>query len=247
MSIDQGDARLIHTIRADNEGCGGITMKRVFSLGMACVATVIVAAQAQTARTVTFDPDKVGAPPQRFSTALTGQGKPGVWIVMKDSSPDRGNVLAQTDADPTDYRFPVCVLDDMSAKDLDLSVMVKPVTGRGDQAAGLVWRYQDRNNYYIVRANALEHNVVLYKVQNGRRTDLPLKGVGRTYGKKITVPSGQWSTLRVTAAGPLFTVYFNSEQLFQVEDATFTGAGKVGVWTKADSVTYFDNLSVTPK
>jgi hypothetical protein len=222
-------------------------MTRAFSLGIVCAAAVVMGAEAQTARTITFDQDKVGAPPQGFSTALTGQGKPGVWVVMKDPAPDRGNVLAQTDAAPTDYRFPVCVLDDVSAKDLDLSVMVKPVTGRGDQAAGLVWRYQDHNNYYIVRANALEHNVVLYKVQNGRRTDLPLKGVGRTYGKKVTVPSGQWSTLRVTAAGSLFTVYFNGEKLYEVEDATFAGAGKVGVWTKADSVTYFDNLSVSPK
>jgi hypothetical protein len=223
-------------------------MKNPLSLGVAIVAAMVVGVQAQSARTVTFDQDKIGSVPQGFSTALTGQGKPGVWVVMKDAqSPDRGNVLAQTDADPTDYRFPVCVLDDLSAKDLDLSVMVKPVTGRGDQAAGLVWRYQDANNYYIVRANALEHNVVLYKVQNGRRTDLPLKGAGRTYGKKITVPSGLWSTLRVTAAGSLFTVYFNGEQLYEVEDTTFPGAGKVGVWTKADSVTYFDNLSISSK
>jgi hypothetical protein len=127
-----------------------------------------------------------------------------LWVVMTDAkSPDRGNVLVQTDADPTGYRFPVCVLDDVSAKDLDLSVAFKPVTGRGDQAAGLVWRYADANNYYIVRANAIENNVVLYKVQDGKRTDLALKGIGRTYGKKVTVPSGQWSTLRVTAGGNL--------------------------------------------
>lgn len=223
-------------------------MKLEIALGIACLVTVAGAIQAQTVRTITFDQDKVGAPPQGFSTALTGQGIPGVWVVMKDpQSPERGNVLAQTDADPTGYRFPVCVLDDFSAKDLDLSVMFKPVTGRGDQAAGLVWRYKDANNYYIVRSNALENNVVLYKVQNGKRTDLPLKGVGRTYGKKVTVPSGQWGTLRVTAAGRLFTVYLNGEKLYEVEDTTFAEAGKVGVWTKADSVTYFDDLSVTVK
>jgi hypothetical protein len=96
-------------------------------------------------------------------------------------------------------------------------------------------------------ANALEHNVVLYKVQNGRRTDLPLKGVGRTYGKAITVPSGQWSTLRVTADGAVFAVYFNGEKLYEVEDSTFPDAGKVGVWTKADSVTYFDNLQIAQR
>jgi hypothetical protein len=223
-------------------------MKAMLSILVTISTVVVVAAQAPSGRTVTFDQDTIGAVPQGFSTALTGQGKPGVWVVMKDpKSPDRGNVLAQTDADATDYRFPVCVLDNLSAKDLDLSVMVKPVTGRGDQAAGLVWRYQDANNYYIVRANALENNVVLYKVQGGRRTDLPLKGAGRTYGKQVTVPSGQWSTLRVTAAGSLFTVYFNGEKLYEVDDSTFAGAGKVGVWTKADSVTYFDNLSVSPK
>ena len=113
-----------------------------------------------------------------------------------------------------------------------------------DRAAGLVWRYQNENNYYIVRANAREDNVVLYKVQNGKRTDLPLKGEGRTYGKSSKVPAGQWGTLRVVAKGSLFEVYHNGSKLYEVEDATFTQAGKVGVWTKADSVTHFDDLTV---
>ncbi len=223
-------------------------MKLGIALGIACLFAAAVVVHAQAPRTVTFDQDKVGAPPQGFSTGLTGQGKPGVWVVMKDpASPDRGNVLAQTDADPTGYRFPVCVLDDVSAKDVDLSVMFKPISGKGDQAAGLVWRYKDANNYYIVRSNAIENNVVLYKVQNGKRSDLPLKGLGRTYGQKVPVPSGQWGTLRVTATGNLFTVFLNGKQLFEVEDPTFPDAGKVGVWTKADSVTYFDDLTVTVK
>ncbi len=208
----------------------------------------VTAVLAQAPRVVVFDQDTPGGPPKGFSVALTGQGKPGVWVVRKDpQSPELGNVLAQIDADPTSYRFPLCVLDDVSAKDLDLSVMFKPVSGRGDQAAGLVWRYQDANNYYIVRANALEQNVVLYKVQDGKRTDLPLKGLGRTYGMKAAVPAGQWGVLGVTAAGSLFTVYLNGQRLFEVEDTTFRGAGKVGVWTKADSVTYFDELKVAVK
>ena len=104
---------------------------------------------------------------------------------MKDpASPDQGNILAQTDADRTDYRFPVCVYDGLSAKDVDITVKFKPVSGKGDQGAGIVWRYQNKDNYYIVRANALEGNVVLYKVENGRRTDLPLVGKGGTYGMK---------------------------------------------------------------
>jgi hypothetical protein len=141
----------------------------------------------------------------------------------------------------------VAVLADVSAADVDLSVRFRPVSGRVDQAAGLVWRYRDQDNYYIVRANALEDNVVLYKVENGKRTDLPVRGEGRTYGKKAEVPSGQWSSLRVVAHGRLFEVHFNGAKLYEVEDATFSQPGKVGVWTKADSVTQFDDLTVVTK
>ena len=121
------------------------------------------------------------------------------------------------------------------------------VTGRVDQAAGVVWRYRDANNYYIVRANALEGNVVLYKVENGKRADLPLKGSGRSYGKKAPVPKNTWSQLGVTVRGPLFTVSINGQGLYEVEDTTFTTAGKVGLWTKADSVTYFDDFTIVPR
>jgi hypothetical protein len=186
--------------------------------------------------------------PAGFTTTLTGQGKVGVWIVTVDgASPGRGHVLAQIDADPTGYRFPICVYDKVTVKDADISVKFKAVSGEKDQAAGIVWRYRDKDNYYIVRANALESNVVLYKVLNGKREFLPPNGEGRSYGKKARVPSGQWQALRVTAAGSLFAVYLNGEKLFEVEDSTFPGAGKVGLWTKADSVTYFDDLEIKAK
>jgi hypothetical protein len=136
------------------------------------------------------------------------------------------------------------VITDLAAADVDLSVRFKPISGQIDQAGGLVWRYQNQDNYYIVRGNALEDNVVLYKVEGGKRTDLPLKGEGRTYGKKTDVPAGQWSTLRVVANGRLFEVYFNGAKLYEVEDDTFSAPGKVGLWTKADSVTQFDDLTV---
>jgi hypothetical protein len=213
-----------------------------------CVFAWLCAAVTVAAQTVNFNKDRAGEPPKGFSTALTGQGKAGVWVVTKDeASSNQGNVLAQTDADATSYRFPLCVHDGIRAKDADISVKFKPVSGKKDQAGGLLWRYRDKDNYYIVRANALEQNVVLYKVENGKRADLPLKGEGRTYGKKAKVPAGQWSTLRVIAKGNLFAVYFNGERLFHVEDATFAEAGKVGLWTKADSVTYFDDLQVAVK
>ena len=200
---------------------------------------------AQKIMTIDFDKDKTGALPDGFSAALTGSGRAGVWAVARDDeSPEHKNVLAQTDADATGYRFPVCVYDKFSARDVDLSVKFKPVSGKKDQAAGLVWRYRDKDNYYIARANALEKNVVLYKVRNGKREDLPLRNEGRTYGRKAPVPGNQWSELRVTAKGNLFTVYLNGQKLYEVEDGTFTDAGKIGVWTKADSVTYFDDLRV---
>jgi len=206
------------------------------------IASAVVA-QAQT---FSFDDQKPGEPPKGMTCALTGKGRPGAWKVLADqTAPSAANVLAQTDADSTGYRFPVCVVDGPSAVDVDLSVRFKPVSGSGDQAAGLVWRYRDADNYYIVRANALENNVVLYKVEGGRRTDLPLKGEGRTYGKKAKVPSGAWSTLTVNAKGSLFAVALNGTKLYDVEDSTFAGPGRVGVWTKADSVTHFDDLKLT--
>jgi 3-keto-disaccharide hydrolase len=205
-------------------------------------ATLVVHA---ASRRVDFSDDAVGQPPKGFEFGHTAKaGAPGKWIVQAEGT---NKYLAQVDADNTRARFPVAVVSDISAADIDLSVRFKPVSGRVDQAAGLVWRFQNEDNYYIVRANALENNVVLYKVEKGNRTDLPVKGEGRTYGKKAQVPSGQWSTLRVVAAGPRFEVHFNGSKLYEVEDTTFSRAGKVGVWTKADSVTQFDDLTVTTR
>ncbi len=213
---------------------------------IAILAVSMLASLTVTAQTINFDKDETGEPPKGFTTALTGKGVAGMWLVQKDATaPSQPNVLAQTDMDDTGYRFPLCVFDGFVGKDVDLSVKFKPVKGKRDQAAGLVWRYKDKDNYYIVRANALEDNVVLYKVEKGKRTDLPLVGKGKTYGVKEKVPSGEWGTLRVLAKGNHFDVYHNNKKLFEVEDETFTEAGKVGVWTKADSYTLFDDLIIT--
>ena len=215
-----------------------ILLMAVVALG----ATIIVQA---TTRKVDFTDDAVGQPPKGFEFGHTAKvGAPGKWVVQAEGP---NKYLAQIDPDNTRARFPVAVVADVTAADVDLSVRFKPVSGRVDQAAGLVWRFQNEDNYYIVRANALENNVVLYKVEKGKRTDLPVKGEGRTYGKKAQVPSGQWSTLRVVAAGPRFEVHFNGSKLYEVEDSTFGQAGKIGVWTKADSVTQFDDLTVVTK
>ena len=212
-----------------------ITLTWVLALAVAYAAS----------RTVEFSQDTVDQPPKGFEFGHTaGVGRPGRWVVQTDGS---NKVLAQIDADSTRSRFPVAVLSDLTTTDADVSVRFKPISGRVDQAGGLVWRYQNQDNYYIVRANALEDNVVLYKVEGGKRTDLPVKGEGRTYGKKSEVPAGRWSTLRVVANGPSFAVHLNGTKLYEVEDMTFRQAGKVGVWTKADSVTQFDDLTVVTK
>jgi hypothetical protein len=211
---------------------------------MLCVFCLLLFGVILNAQTINFDKDEVGKTPNDFTTALTGKGANGVWVVLKDeTAPSQPNVLVQTDMDDTGYRFPLCVFNNFSAKNVDVSVKFKPVKGEGDQAAGIVWRYKDKDNYYIVRANALENNVVLYKVENGKRTDLPLVGKGKTYGESAEVPSLKWSELRVYTKDNLFDVYLNGKKLFSVKDSTFTEAGKVGLWTKADSYTLFDDFT----
>jgi Domain of Unknown Function (DUF1080) len=205
-------------------------------------ATILV--QAVTRR-VDFTDDAVGQAPKGFEFGRTAKaGAPGKWVVQAEGA---NKYLAQVDPDTTRSRFPVAVLSDVTVSDVDLSVRFKPVSGRVDQAAGLVWRFQNEDNYYIVRANALENNVVLYKVEKGKRTDLPVKDEGRTYGKNAQVPSGHWSALRVVVAGSRFEVFFNGSKLYEVEDTTFTQPGKVGLWTKADSVTQFDDVTIVTK
>jgi hypothetical protein len=213
----------------------------------ATVTITLCCATAVHAQNLRFDGQKAGEAPKGMTCALTGKGRPGSWVVQQDAGAgDRGLVLAQTDTDETSYRFPHCVVNGLMAGDLTLSVRFKPIAGGVDRAAGLVWRYRDPDNYYVVRANALESNVVMYKVEKGKRTDLPLKGAGRTYGMKAPVPSGAWSELKVVARGKLFAIYLNGQKLYEVEDATFPQPGQVGVWTKADSVTHFDDLRASP-
>jgi hypothetical protein len=187
--------------------------------------------------TLDFDASAVGALPTGFSSAVTGDGGPAAWVVVEDfTAPSGGKVLAQTSTDRTSLRFPLCVYDGFTAPDVTVSVSFKPVSGTVDQAAGLVARYRDKNNYYVVRANALENNVRLYKVEGGNRKQFA--------GANVKVPSGEWQTLALEVKGTHLRVLLNDALLCQADDATFKNAGKVGLWTKADSVTYFDDLRV---
>jgi DNA-binding beta-propeller fold protein YncE len=197
-----------------------------------CASVTIALGQSAT---LDFEKDEIGKSPTGFAFALTGQGKPGVWIVKKDDQA-HGKVLVQTDADTTDYRFPVAVYDRFSAKDVDVSVRFKALSGRGDQGAGIVWRYRDQNNYYITRCNALEDNCTIYDVVNGRRQAF--------LNQNVKVASNVWHTLRVEAMADHFVVTFDGKNVLDVKDGTFKDPGKVGLWTKADSVIAFDDFSM---
>jgi hypothetical protein len=203
--------------------------------------------QAAAAEIVRFDAEASGKAPPGWTIAMTHAGGAPRWQIVQDASaPGPPLVLAQISQDRTAGRFPLAVWDGVSMRNGEVSVAFKTISGAVDQAAGIVWRYQDPNNYYIVRANALEDNIVLYKVENGVRQSIAPKGMpSRSYGVKRTVPKGRWNTLRVVFKDSLFIVYFTGEQAFQTEDRTFKTAGKTGLWTKADSVTYFGDFSVT--
>lgn len=210
-----------------------------------CTVTICAGFLSGTAlaETINFDDAKTGAPPPGWTATQTGSGS-AKWSVEKDdSAPSKPNVLKQSGQ----ATFPVCIKNDTSLKDGFVEVKFKPVAGKEDQAGGVIWRAKDSNNYYIARANALEGNVVLYKTVNGKRSSLDIVGHKGGYGVKEPVASGQWHTLRVEFAGNKFSLLFNGKKLFDVEDTTFTEAGKVGVWTKADSVTLFDDFTYGSK
>ena len=200
-------------------------------------AATVAAAAAEEARMFDFEKDEAGKPPADFTAALTGGGGPVAWTVREEAGASIGKkVLVQTSTDDTDNRFPLCVYDKFAAKDVEVSVRFKPIAGKVDQAGGLVARFQDKDNYYVTRANALEDNVRLYKVVQGNRKQFA--------GVDVKVSSGEWHTLKLSAKGGHFQVSFDGKLLFEADDDTFKNAGKIGVWTKADSVTAFDDLAV---
>jgi Domain of Unknown Function (DUF1080) len=190
---------------------------------------------------IDFEEAAAGALPAGWSAHKTGRGEEIKWAVVVDGS---NKVLAQLATTNPNSHFNVVTLDSISAKNVQLKTRFKSISGRMDQGGGFVWRYKNPESYYIVRANSLEDNVVLYKVQNGKRTDLPLIGKGRTYGADAKVPTKTWNELALDARGDLFIVSVNGKELFRVKDTTFPNAGKVGYWTKSDAVTYFDDLEI---
>ncbi len=192
-------------------------------------------------RNFTFQDDETGKLPSGWSQYFTGKGEKTDWKIQDDNG---NKVLAQLSEENIGGHFNEIVYDGFEIKNVELKVRIKGIKGKMDQGGGFVWRFIDADNHYIVRANPLEDNVVLYKMENGKRTDLPLIGKGRTYGVDVEPLGNGWNDLKLTVVDNLFTVYLNNKEIFQVEDETFKEAGKVGLWTKADAVTYFDDFQV---
>jgi len=190
-----------------------------------------------TATKFDFDGGDLGAFPAGFTSALTGGGSRGTWVVQAgDGAPLRERVLAQTDADATEDRYPLLIADAVSARDVRASVQFQARSGEVDQAAGIVVRCRDAQTYYLVRANALEGNVRFYRV---------LDGVRKQLGSAVVPVTGRtWHKLLVEARGESFRIEYDGRTLYTVEDATLQRAGKTGLWTKADSVTWFDDFVV---
>jgi hypothetical protein len=186
---------------------------------------------------VSFENTQIGATPEGWTVSLTGKGDPK-WTVESDET-SKQMVLKQSGR----ATYPLLLKNDTNIRDGFIEVKFKAIAGSQDRAGGVVWRVRDANNYYVVRANALEDNFVLYKTVNGVRSALDIVGRKGGYGVSVKVPSNTWHNLRIDFKAARFSASFNGHQLFEVEDSTFADAGKVGLWTKADSVTLFDQMS----
>jgi hypothetical protein len=196
---------------------------------------------ASSGKVITFDTARLGQTPPEWTVTMTNRGRAPHWEVIRDqSAPTQPYVFAQTAADRVGDRFPLAILNNVAMRDGEVSVRLKPVSGHDVRAGGLVWRYRDENNYYLARANAVDMNVQVFKVENGRR--IPLMA-----GVRHEFPTNSWSILKVTVRGNRFQVYMDHRRILQGSDNTFVTAGGVGLWTVADSVTYFDDFRVTPK
>src|SRR3989475_1129821 len=194
-----------------------------------------LATAAALADTANFDDLKTGAPPPGWTATKTGKGDPKWEVVADESAPSKPNVLKQSGV----ATYPVCIKEDTSLKDGFVEVKFKPLSGKEDQAGGVIWRCHDADNYYIARANAIEDNVTIYHTLHGKRSEK------KRINTKVT--SNRWHTLRVDFKDNYFVVTFDGKRAFVWKDDTFKDAGKVGLWTKADSTTLFDDFSYGPE
>ena len=185
---------------------------------------------------INFAGETAGAPPRQFEFARTGQGDAGHWVVVRDASADGGNALEQDSQETTDYRFPLAIYQPVSARNVEVRIRFKAMSGKVDRAGGIALRLTSLDNYYVVRANALEDNVRFYRVVKGKREQLATANV--------KAAPNEWHILGLKADGDRFTISFEGKELYTATDKTFDMAGKIAFWTKADSVTRFDRLDI---
>jgi hypothetical protein len=188
-----------------------------------------------------FSKEDIGKIAKGWTAAKTGKGEGSIWKVVTDeSSPSKtGFVLAQTAKSPGGL-FNICIVDDTKFKDVEASVAFKANAGKIDQGGGLVWRYQDANNYYIARYNPLETNFRLYYVIDGKRVQLAGK-------EGLDMPAGKWHTMKIEHKGDNIECYLNGKKLLEAKSDMIQKAGKVGLWSKADAQSSFDDLEVEVK
>ncbi len=179
---------------------------------------------------VGFDQDTPGEAPEGWECGITGRGNPRWMVVTEKTAPSPPNVLSQSGRGT----FPWCVIPGVALADGRVEVKFKPLSGKIDRAGGLVWRFKGGNEYYVARANALEDNVSLYYVKGGRRRTIKYMDA--------PVPRNAWSTLRVEFAGERIKVFLNGKCYIDLKDPHISGPGAVGLWTKADSKTLFDDF-----
>src|SRR5712691_4983157 len=205
---------------------------------LAALAGAALAADEGKGRLIKFSKDDVGKVPTGWKAEKTGRGEGSIWkVVEDDTTPSKsGYALAQTAESPSSL-FNVCVLEDSNYKDVELIVSFKAVAGKKDQGGGFVWRYQDNNNYYICRMNPLEDNYRVYKVVNGKRSQLGGK-------EGIKIPTGEWHKLKVEVKGNKMKGYLDGQKIWEITDDTYKSAGKVGLWSKADAQSHFDEFKV---
>ena len=216
--------------------------KAMKKLHLALLVLTVIALPMR-AETIHFDDAKPGEVPPGWIASKTGGGNPRWTVVADESAPSKPNVLKQSgEAD-----YAICLKDGSDLRDGFVEVKFKPIAGKEDQGGGIIWRAKDADNYYVCRANALEDNFVLYKTVKGKRTSLDIVGQKGGYGVSTKVAKSAWHTIRVEFAANRFRAIFDGKVTFDVEDNTFADAGKVGVWTKADSVILFDDFSFGPK
>jgi hypothetical protein len=209
----------------------------VLAAALALVGTTLWAAD-EAKRAFTFDKAELGKLPSGWTAAHTGKGEGSVWKVeADDTAPSKtGCALAQTAEGPNPY-FNLCVVDDSNYKNPEPSVAFKAMRGKLDQGGGVVWRYQNADNYYVARMHPLEDNFRVYHVIAGKRTQLGTK-------EDLKVPTGTWHTIRVRQEGDHIECWLDGTKYLDVKDDAIPKAGKVGLWTKADAQTHFDEFRV---